>query len=108
MRRYAHVLQKMGWHVQLNRIDVQMISASLKVEGPLEMPNIVKYYRGNYEPEQFPAAMFVRDSVHFTCFHSGTVLMAGIKERKKKQLYDVCIPILIELPLLKSTPVGPP
>ena len=80
VRRYARILQKMGWFVQLKRIDVQTISASFKVEGPVNVPKIITYYRGIYEPDHFPAAMFVKDSVHFTCFHSGTVLMTGIND----------------------------
>lgn len=98
VRRYARVLQRMGWHVQLKHIQVQTISASFKVEGPFNLSNIVRYYGGNYEPELFPAAMFTKDAIHFTCFQSGAILMTGIK--REIQIYDTCIPVLIELPLL--------
>lgn len=98
LRRYARLLQKAGWCVKLTHIKVTTISASFKLEGSLNLTQIVNYYSGSYEPERFPAVMFVKGSVHFTCFHSGSVLMTGIKT--EKQMYNVCIPVLIELPLL--------
>ena len=98
LRRYARCIQKYGWNVTLSEIKIVTISASFKTCGPLNLYNIIKHYSGGYEPELFPAAMFTKDSIHFTCFHTGSVLMTGIK--KENQLFDICIPILIELPLL--------
>ena len=79
-------------------IKVITISASFIVDGPLDLYKVVRYYDGHYEPELFPAAMFTKNSIHFTCFHTGSVLLTGIK--RLKHLHDTCIPILIELPLL--------
>ena len=98
LRRYARLLQKLGWNVQLKHINVKTISASYKIKEPVDLPQIVKYYRGSYEPERFPAAMFNKDCIHFTCFHSGSVIMTGIKN--EKQLLTICMPVLLELPLL--------
>ena len=98
LRQYARLLQVFGWTFQLRRINVKTISASYKVEGPVDLTHIVRYYRGSYEPERFPAAMFQKDCIHFTCFHSGTVLMTGIKD--ENQLRTICMSVLIELPLL--------
>jgi len=98
LRRYARYIQRLGWAVVLSDVKVVTISASFKTEGTLNLPNVVRYYGGQYEPEIFPAAMFAKDSIHFTCFHTGSVLMTGIKSNQ--QLFNTCIPILIELPLL--------
>lgn len=98
VRRYARLIQRLGWPVTLNSIDVVTVSASFKTEGPLDLYKVARYYNGHYDPELFPAAMFTKDDVHFTCFHTGSTLMTGIK--RLKQLYDICIPTLIELPLL--------
>ena len=57
------------------QIKVVTVSASFKVAGSLDLNEVVRYYGGRYEPELFPAAMFTKDSVHFTCFHTGSVLM---------------------------------
>lgn len=98
LRRYARLIQRLGWTVTLSEIEVITISASFKVEGSVDLYKVVRYYNGHYEPELFPAAMFTKDTIHFTCFHSGSVLMTGIKTTQ--QLYDTCMPVLIELPLL--------
>ena len=98
LRRYARLIQRLGWTVTLSTIETVTVSASFKTEGPLDLNRVVRYYGGQYEPELFPAAMFKKESVHFTCFHSGSVLMTGIK--RNKQLYSTCMPVLIELPLL--------
>ena len=82
----------------LTNVKVVTIAASFKTEGTLNLRNVVRYYGGQYEPELFPAAMFSKDFIHFTCFHTGSVLMTGIKSNQ--QLLNTCIPILIELPLL--------
>lgn len=71
--------------------------ASFKTEGSLDLYS-VRYYGVKYESELFPAAMFTKDFVHFTCFHTGSVLITGIK--RLKQLYNTRTPILTELPLL--------
>ena len=98
LRRYARLLQRYGWPVTLSRVNVVTASASFRAEGPVDLFQTVRYFGGSYEPELFPAAMFTKNNVHFTCFHTGSVLMTGIKN--EKQLYDTCMPVLLELPLL--------
>ena len=98
LRRYARCIQRQGWPLTLSRINVITISASFKVSGPLDLVKVVRHYRGRYEPELFPAAMFMKNDIHFTCFHTGSVLMTGIKDTQT--MHDVCVPVLIELPLL--------
>ena len=63
----------------LSDVKVVTIAASFKTEGTLNLSNVVRYYGGQYEPELFPAAMFSKDSIQFTCFHTGSVLVTGIK-----------------------------
>lgn len=98
LRRYARLIQRLGWPVTLSKIDVVTISASFTSETPLNLHKVIQCCCGKYEPELFPAAMFSKNSIHFTCFHTGVVLMTGIK--REHQLYHTCMPILIELPLL--------
>ncbi len=95
VRRYARIVQKMGFNVTLTDIRISTISAFHKIDGELDLTKIVQRYGGNYDPELFPAAIFVKEAVTFTCFHTGSVIMTGIK--KNKQFYDVVVPTLIEL-----------
>ena len=84
--------------VRIVTLDVLTLSASFKVPDPIDVMKVVRHYGRSYEPELFPAVMFRKDCVHFTCFHTGSVLMTGIKS--DRQLNDVCLLVLIELPLL--------
>ena len=98
LRRYARLLQKIGWHITLKRIVISTISAFYKLDGPLNVYGLIQFYGGSYEAERFPAAMFVKDTIHFTCFDTGSVLMTGIKT--DRQFYDTIIPTLLEMYIL--------
>jgi transcription initiation factor TFIID TATA-box-binding protein len=54
--------------------------------------------QATYEPELFPAAMFKRGNVHFTCFCNGTILVTGIKTQRMME--DVVMTTLMELEVL--------
>ena len=95
VRQYARMLQKSGWNVRLGTIRIATISASFKLETEINFPDIVNQYGGCYEPERFPANMFTKDTVHFSVFGSGTVLMTGLK--KESDVDRICMPILLEL-----------
>ena len=98
MRRYARRLQKIGWNISLKRIIISTMSAFYKLEGALDVYRLVQHFGGSYEAERFPAAMFVKDTIHFTCFDTGSVLMTGIKT--DRQFYDTIIPTLLEMYIL--------
>ena len=98
VRRYARLLQKIGCHITLKRIVISTISAFYKLDGPLDVYRLAQHYGGSYEFERFPATMFIKDTIHFTCFHTGAVLMTGIKT--ERTFYDTIIPTLLEMYLL--------
>jgi TATA-box binding protein (TBP) (component of TFIID and TFIIIB) len=98
VRRYARLVQKQGASVSLKHIEIVTMSASYHTEGTLAMDVLVRDMQATYEPELFPAAMFKRDNIHFTCFRNGKILVTGI--RTQKMMEDVVMPTLIELETL--------
>ncbi len=82
----------------MNTIKLATMSASYKLCSKLNLETVIRIYNGSYEPELFPAAMFRKGTVHFTCFHTGSVLITGIKS--ETILDDVVLPTLLELELL--------
>ena len=98
LRRYARMLQRLGWPVRLSGVRVATVSASFKLNSFPHLTNVCRFYSGSYDPELFPAVMFTKNSIHFTCFQSGAVLMTGIK--RCSQIREVCMPILLEIPFL--------
>ena len=52
----------------------------------------------DYEPELFPALMFKRNGIHFSCFRTGKVIITGI--RNIMELENIAFATIIELKLL--------
>ena len=101
VRRYARMLLKQGWPVTLKRIKIITMSASYRLKGTLDMSVLVRGLGASYEPELFPAAMLKRESVHFTCFPNGKILLMGI--RNERDLDDIVYPTFIELEMLSTS-----
>ena len=69
-----------------------------KLDRQLSLDEVARQMKGTYEPELFNACTFDRENVHFKCFSTGKVVIAGI--RTEKQLENVMYPCLMELELL--------
>ncbi len=74
------------------------MSATYKLDRKLNLETVVRTYNGSYEPGIYPAALFIKETVHFTCFHTGSVLITGVKS--ELLLDEVVVPTLLELELL--------
>ena len=97
VRKYARLIQKVTGG-DLQKIWINSMTGLAKIDGPLCMRTVAQQMNGTYEPELFNACTFHRDKVHFKCFSSGKVVIAGI--RSEKQLEDIVYPCLLELQLL--------
>lgn len=97
LRHYARRLQRLGYPVYMKDIKCITTSASHTLSSELDIQLLVKEKQIVYEPELFPAANFKKDGVNFCCFHSGIVVMTGIKV--PSQIDDIIYPVLIELEL---------
>ena len=97
LRRYARQLQKMGLPVRLKDVRMVTASASHTLSAGLDIQKLAKERTIVYEPELFPALNFKMHGVNFCCFHTGKVVITGIKG---SQYIDyVVLPTLIELEL---------
>lgn len=97
LRRYARQLQKMGLPVKLRKVKMVTASASHSLSDILDIEMLAKERSVVYEPELFPALNFKIDGVNFCCFHTGKVVITGIK--CSHQIDNVVFPALIELEL---------
>jgi len=98
IRRYARVIQRLGWNVHLKKVKICTISAHFKVDHDLNLREIANLYKGHYNPERFPAVYFSYKGINYTAFHTGTILMTGIK--KECQLKSHCIPTILNMGLV--------
>ena len=93
LRRYARLLQKLGYCHTLTDVKIITASASHRLDGKVKLEHIPFKYR--YEPELFPAIMFKREDIHFTLHFSGALIITGIK--KPEDIDDVIYPVILEL-----------
>ena len=80
LRRYARILQKLGNAINLRNVRVITASAAHRLNGRIDPQHLPQDF--SYEPEFFPAVMFRRSGLHFTCHLSGIMLITGIKGEK--------------------------
>ena len=97
LRRYARCLQKLGYPVQLTDVKRLTASAYQKLSSPLSLEKLSSEWKITYTPEIFPALVIKKQGVTFSCFHSGTVVITGIK--RQIDMDDIIFPTLIELEL---------
>lgn len=95
LRKYARVIQKLGYDVRLQNVRLVTASACHKLSGKVNASSLSKSLNFSYDPELFPAVMLRRDGIHFTCHLRGTVLITGIK--RLKDLDNVVFPTILEI-----------
>ena len=97
LRRYARQLQTRGFPVRLRDVKLITVSTSHTLSSGLDLQALAIDRALLYEPELFPALNFKIDRVNFCCFHTGKVVITGVKS--SDQIDDVVYPTLIELEL---------
>lgn len=97
LRRYAKILQKAGLPVLLQNIKVLTASAFHVLSAPLRFNTFIKERQLLYEPDLFPTVNFRVKGITFSCFHTGTIIITGIK--KGSDVDRKVYPTLIELEL---------
>lgn len=97
LRRYVKHLRRFGYVIRVS--DTKLITASAfhTLSGPIDWLTYCRESGASYEPELFPAIMFRKGSIHFSCHLNGKLLITGIKS--SKDLDDFVYPTIIELEL---------
>ena len=90
LRKYARLLQKLGYNVCLNNIKLVTQSATYTLPS-VNYEHLVKTMRATYEPEIYHACIFKRGRMSFTVYKSGKVVITGIKN------IDDALGVLIEI-----------
>jgi len=100
LRQYARLIQKLGYNVMLGKIDLVTMSAVHQLSSRLNFQKMCEDLGAMYQPEIHNAAMLKLGNLHFMCFHTGKVVITGIKN------LDVIYPILLELELCTLLPIS--
>lgn len=95
IRKYARLIQKLGYTINLQHIKLVTSSAVHDLKRPVDYCKIVKYMNGKLEPEIFHAVTIKRGKVHFIVYKSGKIIITGIK--RECDLRKSVHPLLLEL-----------
>ena len=80
IRRYARLIQGLGYCVKLKTIELVTMTAVHELSSPLDFDTTCTLLSGaTYEPETHNAVMLKRGRVHYNCFQSGKVVITGLR-----------------------------
>jgi transcription initiation factor TFIID TATA-box-binding protein len=100
-RKYARIIQKLGFPVRFTEFKVQNIVGSCDVGFPIRLESLTNAHGvfSSYEPELFPGLIYrmLEPKVVLLIFVSGKIVLTGAKDRKEiNRAFDNIYPILID------------
>lgn len=98
-RKYARIIQKLGFPARFTNFKVQNMVGSCDVKFPIRLEGLVVKHGqfSSYEPELFPGLIYrmVRPRIVLLIFVSGKVVLTGAKEETEiKEAFNNIYPIL--------------
>ncbi|XP_054708122.1 uncharacterized protein LOC129217807 [Uloborus diversus] len=98
-RKYARLIQKLGFDVKFIDFKIQNMVASCDVKFPVQIERLYSshYQFSNYEPEIFPGLIYrmVKPRLVLLIFVSGKIVLTGGKSRADlKESFENIYPIL--------------
>ncbi|KAH7642760.1 tata-box-binding protein-like protein [Dermatophagoides farinae] len=98
-RKYARIVQKLGFEAKFSEFKIQNMVGSCDVRFPIRLEGLVLTHSqfSSYEPELFPGLIYrmVKPRIVLLIFVSGKVVLTGAKERNEiYQAFENIYPIL--------------
>ncbi|KAJ2007484.1 TATA-binding protein (TBP) [Coemansia sp. RSA 2322] len=100
-RKYARIVQKLGFPAKFTDFKIQNIVGSCDVKFPIRLEGLA-YSHGtfsSYEPELFPGLIYrmVKPKIVLLIFVSGKIVLTGAKVREEiYQAFEAIYPVLTE------------
>ena len=91
IKQYADLIGNHGFCTNIQDIKVISMTGVYQLSGRLDFDKLCKALNALYEPEIHNATMLKRGKVHYNCFHTGKVVITGIKDT------EAIYPTLLEL-----------
>lgn len=100
-RKYARIIQKIGFDSKFKDFKIQNIVASCDVKFPIRLEGLAFSHGtfSSYEPELFPGLIYrmVKPKIVLLIFVSGKVVLTGAKKREEiYQSFENIYPVLSE------------
>lgn len=100
-RKYARIIQKLGFNAKFTDFKIQNIVGSCDVKFPIRLEGLA-YAHGtfsSYEPELFPGLIYrmVKPKIVLLIFVSGKIVLTGAKHREEiYKAFEAIYPVLSE------------
>lgn len=109
-RKYARVIQKLGFKAVFKGFKIQNIVGSADVKFPIGLEGLASHHGrfSSYEPELFPGLVYrmVEPKIVLLVFVTGKVVLTGGKRREEiYQAFENIFPVLLEF--RKQTTAAP-
>lgn len=100
-RKYARIIQKLGFEAQFTEFKIQNMVGSCDVKFPIRLEGLAFSHGhfSSYEPELFPGLIYrmVKPKVVLLIFVSGKVVLTGAKTREEiYEAFNNIYPVLTE------------
>ena len=100
-RKYARIIQKLGFPVQFSSFHIQNIVGSCDVDFPIDLEFISAKHQEycSYEPEMFPGLVYrmIQPKIVLLIFVSGKLVLTGAKSKEDiDEAFAKIYPVLVE------------
>ncbi|CAN6632289.1 TATA-box-binding protein [Trichomonascus vanleenenianus] len=100
-RKYARIIQKLGFNAKFTDFKIQNIVGSCDVKFPIRLEGLAFSHGtfSSYEPELFPGLIYrmVRPKIVLLIFVSGKIVLTGAKQREEiYAAFESIYPVLSE------------
>ncbi|KAL2266117.1 hypothetical protein VTJ83DRAFT_5469 [Remersonia thermophila] len=98
-RKYARIIQKLGFNAKFTDFKIQNIVGSCDIKFPIRLEGLASKHHNfsSYEPELFPGLIYrmIKPKIVLLIFVSGKIVLTGAKVREEiYQAFEMIYPVL--------------
>ena len=95
-RKFARMIQKLGYDVRFNDFKIQNVVACCNVGFLIHLHDLSMFHDCNYEPEMFPGLTYrMENGVVINIFTSGKLVITGARSSKiMYRAYKLILPVV--------------
>src|ERR1700722_17446043 len=98
-RKYARIIQKLGFNAKFTDFKIQNIVGSCDIKFPIRLEGLASKHHpfSSYEPELFPGLIYrmIKPKIVLLIFVSGKIVLTGAKVREEiYQAFEMIYPVL--------------
>lgn len=98
-RKYARIIQKLGFNAKFTDFKIQNIVGSCDIKFPIRLEGLASkhHHYSSYEPELFPGLIYrmMKPKIVLLIFVSGKIVLTGAKVREEiYQAFEMIYPVL--------------